>query len=269
MSHLIPFVFETHQFRSLIDDKGDPWFVAMDVAEILDYSETEKMTRRLDEDEKQNSQIGGFGPRGVTLINLPGLFNAVQGSQKPEAKRFSKWVRSDVLPTLFKTGSYSLVKPKVPELPPPSHTDRVKYEDILRRCYAQLDKTEFFAVSVREGLRNQICEVLELLDRPDEAARFRQSFDVYPPFQKVFWDLYQDLEDKGMAVNHCQAPNLIGINIKQFQKACAKLNCPTYPDGLYRKYLPYSEGKRYLGEQHVESRIYKTPTYCLLFERLD
>ncbi len=51
--------------RSVTRDT-EPWFVAMDVASALDYSDTEAMTRRLDDDEKQNLQIVGFGPRGVT-----------------------------------------------------------------------------------------------------------------------------------------------------------------------------------------------------------
>jgi hypothetical protein len=66
------------------------------------------MTKRLDEDEKQNLQIAGFGPRGVTLINESGLYSAVLGSTKEEAKPFKKWVTSEVLPSIRKAGGYRI-----------------------------------------------------------------------------------------------------------------------------------------------------------------
>lgn len=86
--------------------EGDPWFVAMDVAQALDYGDAEAMTRRLDADEKQNRRIVGFGPRGVTLINESGLYAAILGSRKLGAKRFRKWVTGTVLPSIRKTGQF-------------------------------------------------------------------------------------------------------------------------------------------------------------------
>lgn len=90
---------------------GEPWFVAMDIADILGYSDAYEMTKRLDDDEKSNRQIAGSGPatggRGVIVINESGLYSAILGSQKDEAKRFKKWVTSEVLPSIRKTGSYT------------------------------------------------------------------------------------------------------------------------------------------------------------------
>jgi prophage antirepressor-like protein len=92
--------------RSVVRDT-EPWFVAMDVASALDYSDTEAMTRRLDDDEKQNLQIVGFGPRGVTVISESGLYSAILSSQKPEAKAFKRWVTATVLPSIRKHGAYA------------------------------------------------------------------------------------------------------------------------------------------------------------------
>jgi prophage antirepressor-like protein len=92
--------------RSLSRDI-EPWFVAMDIAVALDYSDTEAMTRKLDDDEKQNLQIVGFGPRGVTLISESGLYSAILGSHKPEAKAFKRWVTSVVLPSIRQHGAYA------------------------------------------------------------------------------------------------------------------------------------------------------------------
>lgn len=99
---------------TVITNKGDGelWFVAKEVADILDYSDAFEMTKRLDPDEKSNRQIAGLGSptggRGTLVINESGLYSAIIGSSKPEAKPFKKWVTSEVIPSIRKTGSYSL-----------------------------------------------------------------------------------------------------------------------------------------------------------------
>lgn len=67
--------------------EGEPWFIAMDVAKALDYSDAQAMTRKLDPDEIQNRQIGGFGNRGVVTINESGLYASVLRSRKTETIR--------------------------------------------------------------------------------------------------------------------------------------------------------------------------------------
>lgn len=107
---VIPFSFHSNELRVLERD-GEPWFVAMDIAEVLGYSDAQAMTRRLDDDETQNLQIVGFGNRGATVINESGMYSAILGSTKPEAKAFKKWVTSEVLPTIRKTGGYQMPRP--------------------------------------------------------------------------------------------------------------------------------------------------------------
>jgi len=100
-------VFEHPDFGQVrvVDQAGDPWFVAKDVAEILGYSVPAKMYARLDEDEKLTFQDGSSGQiREMILISESGLYNAILGSNKPEAKRFKKWVTSEVLPDIRKHG---------------------------------------------------------------------------------------------------------------------------------------------------------------------
>lgn len=114
MSNIIPFNFEGSSIR-LVDLEGSPWFVAMEVAAVLDYSDSEAMTRKLDDDEKQNLQIVGFGPRGVTVISESGLYSAILSSRKPEAAKFKKWITAEVLPSIRKTGGY--IAPKAAPSP--------------------------------------------------------------------------------------------------------------------------------------------------------
>lgn len=113
--NITPFQFENRAIRVVTDDSGEPWFIAKEVADVLGYSDSEAMTRRLDDDEKQNRQIVGFGPRGVTTVNESGLYSAILGSTKPEAKPFKRWVTHEVLPSIRKTGSYTHPKASRPQ----------------------------------------------------------------------------------------------------------------------------------------------------------
>ena len=100
-------IFSNNEFGEIrvIEKDGNPYFVAKDIADILGYATTEKMTRRLDNDEKSNAPLEGYSAN-VTIINESGLYNAVLGSQKTEAKKFKKWITSEVLPTIRKSGGY-------------------------------------------------------------------------------------------------------------------------------------------------------------------
>jgi len=103
-------VFKNNELGNIrtIEKYGDPWFVAKDVADILGYAETNRMTVRLDDDEKMSTKLVGISKTNpvATLINESGLYSAIMGSQKPEAKKFKKWVTSEVLPALRKHGGF-------------------------------------------------------------------------------------------------------------------------------------------------------------------
>lgn len=114
-AQVIPFNFESREVRTLLVD-DQPWFVAMDVADALHYSDAQAMTRRLDDDEIQNRQIVGFGNRGVIIINESGLYSAILRSRKAEAKRFKKWVTAEVLPAIRKHGHYDDAEGKMSTL---------------------------------------------------------------------------------------------------------------------------------------------------------
>lgn len=105
--NIIPFNFESQQIR-VVEINNEPWFVATDIASILEYTEAAAMTRYLDDDEKGLSIVRTLGgEQSVSVINESGLYSAILRSRKPEAKAFKKWVTSDVLPSIRKTGSYS------------------------------------------------------------------------------------------------------------------------------------------------------------------
>ena len=103
-------IFENDLFKirtTFIDD--EPYFVAKDVADILEYSDTNAMTRRLDEDESISVKMSGMNMNSI-LLNESGLYSAILGSNKPQSKVFKKWITSEVLPSIRKTGGYILNK---------------------------------------------------------------------------------------------------------------------------------------------------------------
>lgn len=103
---IIPFHFEAHQVRTvLIDDQ--PWFVAADVCEALDISNTARAMSRLDDDEKGIHSVNTLGgTQNVSILNESGLYSLILTSRKAEAKRFKKWVTAEVLPAIRKHGRY-------------------------------------------------------------------------------------------------------------------------------------------------------------------
>ena len=95
---------EVGEVRTLLID-SEPYFVAKDVAEILGYSETNALTKRLDSDEFISDKLEGMNMKSV-LLNESGLYNAIFGSKLENAKKFRKWVFSEVLPSIRKHGAY-------------------------------------------------------------------------------------------------------------------------------------------------------------------
>lgn len=106
MNELQTFNFEQNNIRTVMID-NEPWFIAKDVAEILEYTDTQAMTRRLDDEEVSTYTDNSSGQvRYVSIINESGLYNAIIGSKKQEAKKFKKFVTSEILPTIRKHGGY-------------------------------------------------------------------------------------------------------------------------------------------------------------------
>lgn len=105
-------IFENEQFgavRMLMKD-GQPWFVGKDIANILGYADLNKAIAMHvdDEDKKLNDKTSlSFGQRGATIINESGFYSLVLASKMPNAKKFKRWVTSEVLPSIREYGMYA------------------------------------------------------------------------------------------------------------------------------------------------------------------
>lgn len=102
------FNFENNSIRTIVVN-DELYFVGKDVAEILGYKNVSRdINRHVDEEDRQNYQNGTFeSPRGLTIINESGLYSLILGSKLPKAKKFKRWVTSEVLPSIRKTGGYT------------------------------------------------------------------------------------------------------------------------------------------------------------------
>lgn len=106
MNDIQVFDFEDNAVR-VVDIDGEPWFVAADVARVLDFRDAYNATRVLDDDEKGTHNVSTpSGDQEMNVINESGLYHLVLVSRKPEAKKFRKWVTAEVLPSIRKTGAY-------------------------------------------------------------------------------------------------------------------------------------------------------------------
>ena len=109
MNEVQLFNFENHEVRSLLLN-NEPWFVGKDVAEVLGYERADNAIRNhIDKEDKLMHQISASGQnRNMTIINESGLYSLVLSSKLPSAKKFKRWVTSEVLPALRKTGQYQV-----------------------------------------------------------------------------------------------------------------------------------------------------------------
>lgn len=125
MSTIIPFQFETHALRVQVDDASQPWFNANDVCEALQLGNARQaLESHVDADDVQKlDTIDSLGrTQRANHVNESGLYALILGSTKDAAKRFKRWVTSEVLPSIRKTGAYAT--PAVAALPAPTQ-DRV------------------------------------------------------------------------------------------------------------------------------------------------
>lgn len=105
-------MFNNPEFGKIrtITINSEPYFVGKDVAEILGYANASKaLADHVDDDDKLNNEsLSSLGQRGGWFINESGLYSLILSSKLPKAKRFKRWVTSEVLPSIRQTGSYNL-----------------------------------------------------------------------------------------------------------------------------------------------------------------
>lgn len=119
MSQIVPFSFESKEVRVVLDEGGEPWVVAKDVATVLGYTWHHNVIGHVPEEWKGSRPIttpGGI--QTVLCLSEQGLYFFLGRSDKPKALPFQKWLAGEVVPSIRKTGAYGMpVEPPGPKAP--------------------------------------------------------------------------------------------------------------------------------------------------------
>lgn len=147
-------IFENAEFgkvRTIVKD-GEPYFIGKDVADILGYAKPENaIATHVDEEDKTSTLIQGTGSNyksKAIIINESGVYALIFGSKLPKAKQFKRWVTSEVLPSIRKTGSYNTIPKersefKEQELKARMLNARVRESNQYLKIAAQIDIPEY------------------------------------------------------------------------------------------------------------------------------
>lgn len=180
---------EFGQIRTVVID-SDAWFVGKDVALVLGYADVNKAIAMHvdDEDKKLNDKTSpSFGQRGATLINESGLYSLILSSKLPTAKRFKRWVTSEVLPAIRKTGGY------IP------HDEEMSDAEIMAKAFQISQRT------IEEQHRK--IGALEI-----EKSHLQVENQVMAPKA----DYFDELVDRNLLTNFRDTAKQLGIAPKKF-----------------------------------------------------
>lgn len=143
----------------IVQIDGEPWFVLTDVCRELDLANPTMVAKKLDNDERTKFDLGRQGE--TTIVNESGLYTVILRSDKPQAKPFRKWVTSVVLPSIRKTGSYSVQQPNAFENLSPQLQVLIQMETRQKQIEARQAEQATALAGLEQKLQNT-CEVIAL-----------------------------------------------------------------------------------------------------------
>lgn len=254
------FEFETQPVRILDEQNGETWFVAADVCRVLEIADVKGAYSRLDDDEKDTRTMGTpGGPQQVVMINEAGLYSLMFTSRKPQAKRFKRWVTHDVLPSLRKTGSYSLGE----KLTVNQQISMSKHRlGLVKELMRTRNRT------VRDLLGVEISKLSTAMSLP--IPDLDSIGSVEPPQADLvadFWAALLQLDSKGIAYNHSKDSQLIALNMPHLVELLAANSIQTVISTEVTTALKRCTEPQFLGMKAVDSTLRKTTTKCWVFRK--
>lgn len=192
MHNLQLFSFNSNEVRVMTDHNNNVWFNAKDVCDCLAIQQSRKAVKTLDEDEKHGISITtSTGLKKQWFVNESGIYSLIFQSRKAEAKQFKKWVTSEVLPTIRKTGSYNF---KALILPSPSDWHKTFPDEFMRqvmRLYGySFDRTKgtpqfvghfvnkYIYNTLDHRMSNELKEARKIYGGNDEVAFLHQFLNT-------------------------------------------------------------------------------------------
>ena len=205
------FEYESDQEVRTVEIDGEVWWVAKDVCRILGISNVSEALIELDSDEKKNISKTdvGFNISKLRAINEPGLYHLIFKSRKPEAKKFKKWVTSEVLPQIRKTGVYRLRGSAVPAF--------------IKRYNENWDRVELGYFSVISELVIRIYGRLEQIgynmpDRGKKGREIRPDVSVGKTFSKWLKENHPEKADEFKFYTHI-LPDGLEVEARQYKNS--------------------------------------------------
>ena len=200
--------YESSEIRT-VQINGEPWFVLSDVCKVLELSSPHKVAERLDGDEKGRNQIPTLGGvQEMAVVNESGLYTVILRSDKPQAKPFRKWVTSEVLPSIRKTGSYSVQQPNAFENLSPQLQVLIQMETRQKQIEARQAEQATALAGLEQKIQNT-CEVIALDKtawRKDSEHLInkiaRATGEGYGGIRLVYEEIYRSIESRaGVSLN--------------------------------------------------------------------
>ena len=200
--------YESSEIRT-VQVNGEPWFVLADVCKVLQISNSRNISSRLEPDEKGVTLVDTLGgTQQMTIINESGLYTVILRSDKPQAKPFRKWVTSVVLPSIRKTGSYSVQQPNAFENLSPQLQVLIQMETRQKQIEARQAEQATALAGLEQKLQNT-CEVIALDKtawRKDSEHLInkiaRATGDGYGGIRLLYEEIYRSIESRaGVSLN--------------------------------------------------------------------
>ena len=210
-------VFNNAEFGNVrtMEINGEPWFVGKDVASALGYAKPRNaIATHVDEEDKKDAPIRGDlgGTQEMTIINESGVYALIFGSKLPNAKKFKHWVTSEILPTIRKTGTYSITQHKPDSYMIENPADRARrwaeeYEEKLAlecKIAEQQPKVEYHdAVLNKSGLLTTTAiakdlgfksakQLNDLLKRDKVIYKKSDTYYLYADYEYLITEGYCD-----------------------------------------------------------------------------
>lgn len=263
-------VFESSDFgelRIIVDPKGDVWFVASDVAKSLGYiNAKDAVKRHVDDDDSMLLQVSDnqWGVKrsilktryidSIRIINESGLYSLILSSKLESAKRFKKWVTSEVLPSIRKTGEYKTSSGGkgilVPDFSNPADAARAWADQYEAAQRAIAEKSQ------AEAEKQQALKTIEE-HKPD--VEFAESFrKVDHNNMWLIRDIAKKLEQNGVIIAEKNLRSFLEEAKFMFRNGLGKWelysNVVAKGYGVYRSYFV----DKYSGERVNQQTIYMT-----------
>jgi prophage antirepressor-like protein len=232
MSDITLYNFEGSQVRVSLDEKGNPWFVAKDICEVLGYTNSrDALANHVNpKDVAKRDSLTSGGVQAFSAINESGLYSLIMGSRLEGAQRFKHWVTSEVLPSIHKTGSYS-------RNPAPQQAQYTMKSDAESQASIIRD-TMLFMQQLVPSIRPEMAAACTLRALTAGGLMSKAMHEEMRNVLSVDWDKAPSL-----------TPTQIGIKLEGMKPVDVNkmLEVHGFQKRLGRRWEPTSKGNQYAG----------------------